>query len=59
MPRSDAIDEAAVAPVVECLYGAVTMKALTRGFEESFANDADVEASCTSTVDLVMRLLDR
>ncbi len=57
--RGDDIDEAAVDPVVECLYGAVTMKALTKGFEEPFATDADIEASCTSTVDLAMRLLER
>jgi AcrR family transcriptional regulator len=55
--RGDDIDEAAVDPVVECLYGAVTMKVLTNGFEEPLVSDADIEAACTSAVDLAMRLL--
>ncbi|MEU9025444.1 TetR/AcrR family transcriptional regulator [Actinomadura sp. NPDC048394] len=56
--RGDAIDEAAVDPVVECLYGAVTMQVLNHGLGRPFASDSDLATRCTSTVDLVIRLLE-
>ncbi|MWA02380.1 TetR family transcriptional regulator [Actinomadura sp. LD22] len=56
--RGDTIDEAAVDPVVECLYGAVTMQVLNHGLDMASASEVDLEAHCTSTVDLVLRLLE-
>jgi AcrR family transcriptional regulator len=57
--RGDDIDEAAVDSVVECLYGAIAMKVLNRGLEQPPVSDAEMEARCTTTVDLAIRLLQR
>lgn len=51
MERGESISASRVDHVVECLYGAIVMKVLTRGFEQGVADD--VEASCRATVDLV------
>ncbi|MER6808159.1 TetR/AcrR family transcriptional regulator [Spirillospora sp. NPDC000708] len=57
--RGDDIDEAAVEPVVECLYGAMVMRVLNHGLEQPLVSEAEMEARCTTAVDLAMRLLER
>ncbi|EIV91413.1 TetR/AcrR family transcriptional regulator [Frankia sp. QA3] len=55
--RGEPVNPGTQARVIECLYGAITMKALAHGLETDTASDAEIVAACVELVDLLLPLL--
>ncbi|MCM3923272.1 TetR/AcrR family transcriptional regulator [Frankia sp. AiPs1] len=55
--RGEPINPITQARVIECLYGAITMKVLAHGLEPDITTDAELVAACTELVDLLLPLL--
>ncbi|WP_268761335.1 TetR-like C-terminal domain-containing protein [Frankia sp. AvcI1] len=55
--RGEPVNPGTQARVVECLYGAITMKALAHGLETDATSEATIVAACVELVDLLLPLL--
>jgi AcrR family transcriptional regulator len=55
--RGELVNPVTQARVIECLYGAITLKALALGLEADAINDVEIAAACTELVDMLLPLL--
>ncbi len=55
--RGELINPVTQARVIECLYGAITLKVLALGIEADTIGDVEIAAACTELVDMLLPLL--